>query len=105
MKQQDFNDFLSQAIEEKRNLRSCSTRGMTRAFRPATKIGVNGHVSGNMDCSDIAVVDLNAGMSTADYSACSMVMAVCQNMIQKTISDAASEAHIEAVVALKNMDA
>lgn len=105
MKQQDFNDFLFQAIEEKSNLRSCSTRGVTGFSLPATKIGATDRVSGNMDCSDIALVDLNAGMSAADYKACSMVMSVCQNMIQKTISDAASEAHIEAAVALKNMNA
>lgn len=105
MKQQEFNDFLFQAIEEKRNLRIPSTRGMQKDSLTASHIGETDNVSGNMDCSDIAGVDLNAGMSLADYRACSMVMAVCQNMIQKTISDAAAEAKIEAAVALKNMNA
>ena len=65
MKQQEFNDFLFQAIEEKRNLRIPSTRGMQKDSLTASHIGETDNVSGNMDCSDIAGVDLNAGMSLA----------------------------------------
>ena len=41
-------------------------------------------------------------MSYEEYQACSMVMAVCQNMVQKTITDTAEEAGI--TDALKNMN-
>jgi len=62
-------------------------------------------VKGDMSIPDPVVVNVNGTMSQEDYKACSMVMAVCQNMVQKTVTDAAKSAGMEASVALKNMDA
>lgn len=50
-------------------------------------------------------VDVQGTMSKEDYDACAMVMAVCTNMVQKTITDAAQKKGIKASDALKNMDA
>ncbi len=44
-------------------------------------------------------------MSTEEYKARAMVMTVCQNMVQKSLADAAKTAGIAAADALKNMNA
>lgn len=40
-----------------------------------------------------------------DYEKCSMIMAVCTNMVQQTIANAAIESGIQVSEAIKNMDA
>ncbi len=105
MTQKDFNDFLLQTIEEKNKRRTARTCFMRKDSLVSSRVGMTDNVSGDMDCSGIAEVDLNAGMSLSDFRACSMVMTVCQNMIQKTISNAALANGVEAAVALKNMNA
>lgn len=105
MTQKDFNDFLLQAIEEKNKRQTAGTRSIRKDSLGSSQVGIQDNVSGDMDCSSIANVDLNASMSLSDFRACSMVMNVCQNMIQKTISDAALASGVEAAVALKNMNA
>lgn len=105
MTQNDFNDILLRAIEEKNKRPMTKSCLMQKDSLVSSQIGKKDNVSGDMDCSGIAEVDLNASMSLSDFRACSMVMAVCQNMIQKTISDAALANGVEAAVALKNMNA
>jgi hypothetical protein len=51
------------------------------------------------------VVNVQNTMTVEDYKACSMIMAVCQNMVQKSITDAAHRKNIPAADALKNMNA
>lgn len=105
MTQKEFNDFLLQAIEEKNKRQTVGTHSMRKDLLGSSQVGIHDNVSGDMDCSSIADVDLNASMSLSDFRACSMVMTVCQNMIQKTISDVALANGVEAAVALKNMNA
>ncbi|HVI07294.1 MAG TPA: hypothetical protein VND65_03265 [Candidatus Binatia bacterium] len=62
-------------------------------------------VGGDMSIPQPVTVDVQGTMSVEDYKACSMLMAVCQNMVQKSLTDAASRAGIEPADALKNMNA
>lgn len=62
-------------------------------------------VSGDMSIPKPVEVNVNGTMSVEDYKACAMIMSVCQNMVQKSITDAAKVAGIAAGDALKNMDA
>lgn len=68
-------------------------------------VGAEDKVSGDMSIPKPLEVDVNGTMSAEDYKACAMVMGVCQNMVQKSITDAAKNAGIEAADALKNMQA
>jgi hypothetical protein len=68
-------------------------------------VGAKDKVGGDMSIPKPVEVDVNGTMSAEDYKACSMVMAVCQNMVQKSITDAAKAAGIEAADALNNMNA
>lgn len=71
----------------------------------ATPTGANDKVAGNMNVPQPVTVDAGGSMSAEDYKACAMVMAVCQNMVQKSLTDAAQKAGIPAADALKNMNA
>ncbi len=93
--------FLVEAMDEK--ARTHNTRIVGAEDIPTT--GTNDKVAGNMSIPKPIEVDVNGTMSADDYKACSMVMAVCQNMIQKSITDAAKMAGIASVDALKNMNA
>ncbi|QTF91493.1 hypothetical protein, partial [Halomonas sp. BM-2019] len=62
-------------------------------------------VSGDMSIPKPVEVNVNGTMSVEDYKACAMVMSVCQNMVQKSITDAAKTAGVKAADALKNMNA
>ncbi|AXV84529.1 hypothetical protein [Ralstonia solanacearum] len=66
---------------------------------------VAGQISGPMSVPKPVTVDVNGTMSEQDYKACSMVMAICQNMVQKSLTDAARDAGVEPAVALKDMNA
>lgn len=100
MKQTRFNEELYRFVEEYKKQKQNSLKSLR-----AVTVGQDDQVSGDMNCSDIADVNQNAGMDLSDFNACAMVMTVCQNMIQKTISDAAYDSGISASVALKNMNA
>jgi hypothetical protein len=50
-------------------------------------------------------VDANSDMSADDFKACSTIMSVVQNMVQKTLTDAAAAANVPLADALVNMDA
>jgi hypothetical protein len=50
-------------------------------------------------------VDARGTMTVEDYQKCSLIMAVCKNMVQQTISNAAIDADVSIADALKNMDA
>lgn len=68
-------------------------------------IGARDNVNGDISIPEPVVVDVKGDMTLSDYKACSTIMAVCQNMIQKTIADAARVAGVETALALKNMNA
>lgn len=105
MEKTEFQKFLMEEFGNKnlmfRNQRIKADLKICKLSNP----GNGDKVSGDMNCDGIAAVDVNAGMSKSDYQACSLVMTVCQNMIQKMISDAASKSGIEVSKAIKNMDA
>ncbi len=71
----------------------------------ATMVNAEDKVGGDMSIPKPLEVNVNGTMSQEDYKSCSMVMAVCQNMVQKSITDAARKAGIGAADALKNMNA
>lgn len=71
----------------------------------AAEPGAEDKVSGKMDIPEPVQVGANGDMSPEDYKACSTVMAVCTNMVQKTIIEQASQKNIPSTEALKNMDA
>ncbi len=50
-------------------------------------------------------VSIEGTMTRADYEKCSIIMAVCTNMVQQTIANAALESGIQVTEAIKNMDA
>ncbi len=76
-----------------------------RVALAAAPVGAGDKVGGDMSIPQPVSVDVNGTMSTEDYKACSMVMAVCQNMVQKSLTDAAKIAGISAADALKDMNA
>lgn len=94
--------FLVDAMEQ--HFMSRGARAMTRGG-PAPTAGANDKVNGDMSIPQPIQADVNDSMSADDYKACAMVMAVCQNMVQKSITDAAKAAGIPAADALKNMNA
>ena len=94
--------FLVEAMD-RRHMR----RELLAADQPASAdFGKDDQVPpGSMSIPDPVTVNQNGTMTEADYKACSMVMAVCQNMVQKTLTDAATAAGIAPDVALKSMNA
>ena len=62
-------------------------------------------VQGDMDIPTPVSLDQKGTMTVDEYNKCAMVMSVCQNMVQKSITDAARVAGIDAAVALKDMNA
>lgn len=94
--------FLVEAMDRKARIHN--TMILAEA-KDAPKTSANDKVSGNMSIPKPLEVDVNGTMSVEDYKACAIVMAVCQNMVQKSITDAAKVAGIEATDALKNMNA
>jgi hypothetical protein len=94
----DLN-FLVDAMERKR------TVSTTALFAVAPDLGATDKVQGKMSIPDPVTVDVNGTMTESDYKACSMVMAVCQNMVQKTLTDAAKAAGVAPSDALKDMNA
>lgn len=92
--------FLATAIEKKAAAKAPHLRGGPEiAGRAPDK------VAGEMSIPKPVEVNVNGTMSASDYKACSMVMAVCQNMVQKSIINAAKAAAIEPAVALKSLNA
>lgn len=94
--------FLVEAMDSKP---ARSRVAMVAAAPGESTVGANDKVSGAMSVPAPVTVDVNGTMTADDYKACSMVMAVCQNMVQKTLTDAAQAAGIPAADALKNMNA
>ena len=92
--------FLVEAMDKK--AQSIRHRAQTPEA-PAN--GANDKVDGVMSIPQPVTVDVNGTMSVEDYKACAMLMAVCQNMVQKSLTDAAAVAGVEASKALKNMNA
>lgn len=62
-------------------------------------------ITGSMSIPDPVLVDVRGTMTAEDYEKCSLIMAVCTNMVQQTISNAAIEEDVSIADALKNMDA
>ena len=94
--------FLVQAMDRKAESRKAMAR---TEVAEALQVGEGDKVAGDMSIPKPVSVDVNGTMSGEDYKACSMIMAVCMNMIQKTLTDAAKTAGVEAADALKNMNA
>ncbi|WP_020476487.1 hypothetical protein [Zavarzinella formosa] len=95
--------FLAKAMDHKHHVGGKPRLEREAAAAPAT--GSGDKVNGDISIPQPLTVDVNGTMTPADYKACAMVMAVCQNMVQKSITDAAKVAGIEAADALKNMNA
>lgn len=92
--------FLVEAMDRK--IKADASDNSLAAFRNDS---ATDKVGGDMSIPKPVEVNVNGTMSAEEYKACSMVMAVCQNMVQKSITDAAKVAGIEAADALKNMNA
>lgn len=92
--------FLVTAMEQRR--RPPLERTMLRAEAGP---GTGDKVSGDMSIPKPVEVNTKGTMSVEDYKKCSMIMSVCQNMVQKTLTDAAKSAGVEPAAALKNMNA
>jgi hypothetical protein len=93
--------FLVKAMERRAKTRN----KITRVALTDDRTGANDKVGGGMTIPKPVTVDVNGTMSASDYKACSTIMAVCQNMVQKSITDAAQQAGVTAGDALKNMNA
>jgi hypothetical protein len=79
---------------------------MNKPGDPPAAVGADDKVPpGQMSIPQPVTVDVKGTMTVDDYKACAMCMAVCQNMVQKTLTDAAKIAGVEPEVALKNMNA
>lgn len=95
--------FLVEAMEQKKplsvKLLSLAQTGV------AAEIPSDKSISGAMNIPEPVNVNAQGTMSEEDYKACSMVMAVCQNMVQKTITDAAKKKGVPVSKALQNMEA
>lgn len=72
---------------------------------PDPAINPSDKVNGDMSIPKPLEVNVNGTMSVDDYNKCAMIISVCQNMVQKTLTDAAKVAGVETSEALKNMDA
>jgi len=59
----------------------------------------------DMSIPEPVQVNANGDMSNEDYEKCSFIMAVCTNMVQQTITNAALDAGVNIQDALKNMSA
>jgi hypothetical protein len=94
---EDF-PFLVEAMDKK--VKSIGAKTLE-----ALSIDEKDKVNGGMSIPQPVTVDVNGTMSQKDYDACAMMMAVCQNMVQKSITDAASKAGVEQTEALKSMNA
>jgi hypothetical protein len=90
--------FLVEAMDRK-------VKSIEEKILAAPSIGEKDKVSGDMSIPQPVTVDVNGTMSQEDYEACALVMSVCQNMVQKSITDAASKAGVDQTNALKNMNA
>lgn len=93
-------DFLVAAMDAKFAVTQVSTVLLTEGAGEQEAVP-----GGSMSVPKPVTVDVNGDMTADDYKACSMVMAVCQNMVQKSLTDAATAAGVSAADALKNMDA
>lgn len=85
-------------------------RNIAEAAAPALKVAnlmkvAEDKVNGEMSIQDPVEVNVKGTMSKEDYEKCSLIMAVCTNMVQQTISNAALDAGLQVSEAIKNMDA
>ena len=90
--------FLVEAMDRKRSARP-------RIFAANAGAASTDKVSGDISIPKPLEVNVNGTMSAEDYKACSMVMGVCLNMVQKSITDQAAKVGVPADEALKKMDA
>lgn len=91
--------FLSAAMDKRSTHRNLMQK-VALGDSPSTD-----KVDGDMSIPKPVVVDANGTMTVEDYKKCSMIMAVCQNMVQKSLTDAAKAAGIPADQALKSLSA
>jgi hypothetical protein len=97
--------FLVAAMEKKAKLAQTKMRPRASlALRDAAPAAQD-RVKGDMSIPKPIEVNVQGTMTASDYKACSTVMSICQNMVQKTITEAAKKNGVDATVALKNMTA
>lgn len=92
-------DFLVEAMELKRQL----PKDIFALDDPSG--GSQYKVTGGMNIPKPVTVNVNGDMSEEDFKACSLVMSLCQNIVQKTLTEAAKVNNIPVAEALRNMDA
>ncbi len=98
LKKQDL-PFLVDAIEQRRS------KPRSALLAAPAALGANDKVTGEMSIPKPVEVNVQGTMSVDDYKKCSMIVAVCQNMVQKMLTDAAKAAGVQPTDALKNMNA
>lgn len=86
--------FLVKRMDEMSNKSSASTHDLKDDL-----------INGDMSIPDPVEVNVRGTMTKEDYEKCSLIMAVCTNMVQQTISNAALDAGLQVSEAIKNMDA
>ncbi len=64
----------------------------------------NDKVQGEMSIDNPLEIAVQGSMSQEEYKSCSLIMTVCQNMVQKVITDAAKARNIPPADALKQMN-
>jgi hypothetical protein len=92
--------FLVAAMDEKHGLGPHTAPKATHVQTTSAE-----DIKGPMSIPEPVSVEACGDMSPEDYQKCSLIMAVCTNMVQQTISNAAIDAGVPIADALKNMDA
>ncbi len=92
--------FFAEAMDRKHGIVTTTSPKPTSVREAAAD-----EIKGPMSIPEPVSVDVQGDMSVQDYEKCSLIMAVCTNMVQQTISNAAISAGIPISDALKNMDA
>lgn len=91
--------FLAEAMDKMHGL-----SGQEPPGTPALALEKD-NINGEMSVPEPVAVNVSGTMSKSDYEKCSLIMAVCTNMVQQTISNAAIDAGVSVAEAIKNMDA
>ncbi len=89
--------FLIEAMDKKHGL----TDHLAEA---AGSVSNEDGVKGEMSIPQPVEVNVQGTMTEEDYEKCSMIMAVCTNMVQQTITNAAIDAGVPINDALRSMD-
>lgn len=64
-----------------------------------------GEITGDMTIPKPVELNVDGTMTEDDYKKCSLIMAVCTNMVQQTITNAALDSGVQVADAIRNMNA